>query len=658
VESLKVNFSVPEENTWLHFYKEFIDLPGKGPKYTISCLNTSSHSSGDIHKSAFVDTSTATYHCSVCGTYGPERFLVDIIGISREEANAKCSVYKQGIVKTQDTFHLNSTKGFSAPMYGIEQDIAEAASNLNADMAIVDEYIASRGISFETLQDWGVGWIPERVVKEGKQEECLAFPYYFNGSIATVKGRTFDGRKGAPYRSKLVPYGLNRLKDAKFAVIVEGETDTLITYQILKNKGMLKDVAVIGIPGAGTFSKEWTRFFAHLQSIVIVPQADTAAELMITSIMQYLDKTRIRVVELPWAFHDIGKDIADWLGQHSETEFVDLLPVFEEPRPYALTTTEARLIAQQEILWIIPNLIATREKFMIYGAPKTMKTFVAIDMARCIVQGEPVFGHKDWIPKAGKHKVLFIEEEGNEVQFFRRVDRCFGEGTKFQDNIMWIHKHGVRLDNPYSLDRLIEQMHEFNPDIIFFDPFKSLYSADENDNTAMGEFWHIVNQKLLQDFPDSSHVYIHHIPKSKAGERLTLYSARGAGIIAAELDGGIGLRPSTDDEEGLLASLEGREVVSAPGEMILSVDFDNFRFEIQGYKTADTPKQQKEGNMEKIYEYLLTKGEACSISDIAHNLDFTDGKTRTALKALMKEDRVFETVLKSDGGRKPKGYYT
>lgn len=661
VAAFSVDFATPAADTWKQFYREFIDLHGKGPKYQISCLNTGNHKTGDVHKSAFVDTSTGTYHCSVCGSYGPERFLVDIIGISRPEANAKASAYKQGIVRQDNKFHLNARKALAAPMYGIEGSVYDAAEALDQDATIVQDYMLSRGIAFSTLQDWHVGWLP---ADAEQKEECLVFPYYFNGSIATVKGRTLDGRKGAPAKAKLVPYGLQFLENARFAVVVEGETDTLVTYQILKNQDLLADgdVAVVGIPGAAAFKKEWARFFVHLEQILIVPQADTAAETMIATMLSYLDSARVQVIELPWQFHDIGKDVSDWLGQHSEREFAAMLPEFREPQPYALTTTQVRELAKEPIAWIIPGLLAEYEKFMIFGVPKGMKTYVAIDMSRCIVQGKPVLGHNDWIPEAGEHRVLFIEEEGNPTQFFRRVDRNFGNDTEYQDNIMWVHKKGVRLDNPYSLERLIEQMIAFQPTVIFFDPFKSLHTADENDNSAMAEFWDIINKKLLSEFPNSSHVYVHHIPKSKQGEKLNLYSARGAGIIAAELDGGLGLRPDTEDQEDaservLLGSLEGREIPSVSGELVIRVDLENFRMKIDGHRTAKTPKQQKQANMEKIYEHLVKTGTTCRISDIAHACDLTDSKTRTAVKVLLQEERIYETTLPSEGGARPKGYY-
>lgn len=646
MEETTVIFSSAPKESWLEFYQEYLEVQKDG-KNQIHCINTQMHKSGDKNKSAFVDTTSGIYHCSVCGTYSPYRFLVDLIGIDPHLASATVSSYKSKVAQKQD-YHVDLwRKGLNKPLFGYKEFVAQAEAFLDEDVLIVQDYLASRGLLLSTLQDWNVG----RVLKEERQEECIVFPYFLNGEVVGIKGRTLDGRKGSIQGATLVPYGVHRLDNAQVAIICEGETDTLMMYQALKNNGRLDpSIAIVGIPGAATFPKEWQRFFAHLYHIYVIPQADGASETMVANVQDRLGADRVTVLQLPWGFSDIGKDIADWVAQHSERELADLIPTIEF-RPYALTTEEMLKEAENEVDWIIPNLLATQEKAMIIGAPKSMKTYLALHMTHCIANGLPVLDNQDWIPD--QQRVLFVEEEGNITHFARRIKRMFPNGDG--GNVMWLHKNGVKLDTEVQQRAFTQAVEEFQPQLIIFDPFKSLHNKDENDNTQMGLLWGIINAFIIRH-PQTAIMFIHHVPKSEKGKKLDLYSARGAGISAAELDIGFGLRHSDTEDGTLYMSIEGREIPNSSGEVIIRYD-ENFNFKMDGFKTDISPTKQKDKNKGSIVGLLVEMGEQMTVREIADELELTDAQVRGALKSLVDDGQVTKGVGESDGGRKPTVYY-
>lgn len=647
-------FSTTRSKTWEDFYLQFfpnLSYDKNNPsKARVNCVNERNHQHGDKNKSAFVDVETGVYYCSVCGSYSPRRFLIDLYDTDPVKASVITSEYKAKVARKTNGFHVDLwRKGLNTPMIGYRETVAKAQSMLVDDPMpiITEEYMASRGLTIETLMDWNIG----RLQPETDQEECLVFPYFLNDEVVALKGRTFDGRKGSVKGATLVPYGVHRIESAKVVILCEGETDTLITYQALKNNGRLsEEVAVVGVPGAGNFPKEWQRFFAHVYHIYVIPQADAASDTMIATVIDRLGEDRVSIVQLPWSFSDIGKDIADWTAQHSEKELANLIPDIEY-KPQSMTTEDMIAEADNEVEWIVPGLLATQEKAMIFGAPKSMKTFVAIHLAYCIATGKPFLHNNDWTPEP--QRVLFVEEEGNRTQFARRIKRMFKDDDN--GNIKWLHKTGIKLDTEIQKSVFRKEVEEFKPRLIIFDPFKSLHGQDENDNTAMGVLWDIIN-KFIIVHPDTAMLFIHHIPKSEKGKRLDLYSARGAGIIAAELDIGFGLRHSDSEDNTLYMNIEGREVPNSSGEAIIRFD-DNFDMKMDGFKTDISPSKQKDKNKGAIVGLLAETGNTMTVREIAEALDMTDAKVRGALKDLLEEDLVTETVGESDGGRKPKAYY-
>jgi len=655
---LNVDFNPPSNDSWFAFYHEYIDeleKPEEGHKVKLKCIHHD-----DTNPSAFIDLKTGVYFCSVCGTFTPYRFLVDIIGEEIPKARAKLSAYKETMGKVaQGKYHLDVGKALQAPMVGLTPIVRKAAAEIELHQSITEAYMESRGLSFNTLQDWEIGYLAED--KETGQEECLIFPYYFDGEIATIKGRTIDGRKGAPKQSKLVPFGLQFLKKATYAIVCEGETDTLCTYQALKTHNKLDGVAVIGVPGANNFKKEWKRFFQHIQQIYIIPQADEASESMINQVRHVLGHDRTKIIELSWSFTDIGKDISDWISQHSEKEFVELLPPFVKPRPFVMTTEDFISMADNEINWIIPGFIAASEVVMIGGAPKSYKTILTIDMMRAIAQGKPVWGNEAWTPTAPK-KVLFVEEEGNPVLFARRIKRNFNGTSEGWENIRWIHKQNVRVDSEHSLKKLQETIEDFIPDIIVFDPFKSLHNADENDNTAMGKVWATISEELIARFPQAAHLYIHHIPKAEKGKKLSIASLRGASATGAFIDSFIGIRQADfekddPDEIAVLAAIEGREIAGISGEMIIKIDNISFRAKIDGFKSKLTPQKQKEFNTETIFSYLTKTGKRLTITELADETQLTEAQVRAAVKPLLTDNKLQKGKGESTAGRPPTVYW-
>jgi len=50
-----------------------------------------------------------------------------------------------------------------------------------------------------------------------------------------------------------------------------------------------------------------------------------------------------------------------------------------------------------------------------------------------------------------------------------------------------VHRQGVKLDNPYWVDKLVEVCKDYQPDLIIFDPLQRIHSKVEDRAWEMGE---------------------------------------------------------------------------------------------------------------------------------------------------------------------------
>jgi hypothetical protein len=82
--------------------------------------------------------------------------------------------------------------------------------------------------------------------------------------------------------------------------------------------------------------------------------------------------------------------------------------------------------------WLVDGLLPTRSVTMLYGPPKSGKSFVAIDLAACVATGRPWMGQPT---KQGT--VLYVVGEGASGVILRQEAWSMYHGVSDLDNIVW-----------------------------------------------------------------------------------------------------------------------------------------------------------------------------------------------------------------------------
>ncbi len=531
---------------WLEFYSGHLDLRGQPNSDGWVPVRCPFHP--DTHPSAGVNARSGIFHCFVCGSYSPQRFLSELLG---EES---LPTVIPSLPKVDEWGHSPFPLG---PPW--ETFLTQAQKALSPDLPVVLDYQRTHGITYSTLVEFGVGYVPGTA----DQLECLVFPYYSGGKLVALRGRSFSGLKGGVKGSHHTLYHLDALEGASQCVLVEGESDCLRVHQTLKGR-----VPVVAAPTAA-FKREWARHLEGIEIVYLIPQADEPSQMqLVPQAVKALSESRVRVVQLPWRRGDLGKDVVDWLRVHPDEALAELIP-WEEPEKVLLSLEDMVRRADEEIPWIVEGLLAVGDKVVLAGPQKSLKTFFALDLARAIAVGEDFLGWPVPAPKG----VLFIEEEGSPVQFARRVKTVFSgvDGVP----IWWTHRAGVKLDHPTWTEHLARLLDEVSPDIIILDPLQRLHSKIEDASWEMGEVWDAVHDLARAG---RAVLVVHHFAK-RATVSQGWDALRGSGRTAGEVDVGIFLQ--RDGQEVRLA-IDGRDLPGASSSLDLVFDPITFRFTRKG----------------------------------------------------------------------------
>jgi hypothetical protein len=578
---LAVDFASPSQGTpFRSFWESHLpEVEGKVPNAD-GWVNIHCPIHPDAHPSAGVNLKSGVFHCFVCGTYSPYRYLTEVEQLTPDEASTEVDQYRDQFVEGAKLDNWGPVA--STPREYLV--FAERAQKLlTPDLEIVREYLSSRNLEFSTLIDFGVGYVPAGGLdgKSPGQVECLVFPYYYGGKVAALRGRDILGRKGGVRGSHYIPYHIDALKDSDRCILVEGETDCLRVSQALKRCGV--DIPVVATPGA-EFRRIWAREFEGVDQIIIIPQSDEPSlEKFLPQAIKALGE-RCSPVYLHWTRYQLGKDVTDWLRYHSDEELVEKLPKKRRVRARLQTLDDAILASQEEQEWLIEGLLSRGEIGFIAGPMKKGKTYLALNLARAVALGEP-FGQWE-VSTPGM--VLFIEEEGGRQKWAQRVVNVLGEESR--GRFVYYHRAHIDLCDRRWLEKIVDELDGQDPDLIIFDPLSNfLRGRDENSAQEMAELLDGI-ESYRDAFERSAILILAHTSKAPNPQDRWL-SIRGSSVVAGRID--LALFVTKFDGSTIHLVVEGKDIPKSALE--LQFDTSNWRLtpSLRIHPPTRTPTEEK-----------------------------------------------------------------
>lgn len=642
----------PWRDFYARYFPELDRMDIKEDGFTVQSLKCLNHD--DRKPSATVNVKSGFYVCHVCGSFSPYRFLVEIAGIAPEDASYFINDYLRELyVKDERTGryihafpHYDPSHTY-IPTPGQEEEfeefIKEAKARLRPELPIVREYITARGIKYEMLERFEWGYVPHD--EETGQVECLVVPFRVRDKIRAIRGRAYDGRKGAVKNSRFSLWNLDSLEGKSQAIIVEGESDALRTIQALEACGV--DIPVVSVPG-NNFRKEWKREFEGIRTIYLIPQDDDASANFVRSALAVLGEERCKVVELPWKRGDVGKDICEWLtrNNHTDQELVELIPLEEHQDRFSRYYKVEELLKREpaEPDWLVKGMIARGQKILVQGPPKQMKTWFVLSLLKALSRGENVCGVPFWRTTVSGIKAVMVEEEHSTNALIQRVQQSLA-GTS---NIVIPHRTGVKLlpKNP-EFEDLLNFIDEFRPDLLVLDPLRSFFDGDENDSSVMQQVFAPLNM-LLRKYPYMAVVVVDHTAKKPSD--VLVYASRGSSVKGAEMDGVIDIRKFQKDEDvGVVVTGEFRDAETVEN---LSLKFEDGNLVYDDGFRINIKLKDSEVRLQKLAKLLTQR--SYTQKELTDLLKVSDQTVRNDISKL----RAGGFIIEEEGGHQgsPKTY--
>lgn len=263
----------------------------------------------------------------------------------------------------------------------------------------------------------------------------------------------------------------------------------------------------------------------------------------------------------------------------------------------------------------VKDLLPKRGKSMLYAPPKAGKSWLALQLARCVGAGEPFLGLS-----TTQGKVLYIQFElGEEIL----QSRLTSTGDEYEG--VWVGTaFTMKLDTKVGQDRLWKAMEAVEPDVLILDPWYKMLTGDENEASDALEIIDYLDS-VIEGF-DCSIFILHHSGKdsSKRG--------RGTSVLEDWVDSYIQMTVSSKAGEKLRVRIRPIFLRHAPlwNEPILAELQDDFEF--IGVGEALTVKQQVE-------KFILDRGEV-EVRQIFDKGIGSNTSIYNALKELVDEGKI------------------
>jgi len=262
--------------------------------------------------------------------------------------------------------------------------------------------------------------------------------------------------------------------------------------------------------------------------------------------------------------------------------------------------------AADEPRWLVEPLWGAGAVGIIGGAPKSCKTWLALELAVAVASGQPCLG-RFCVSRPGPALLFAAEDAPHQVK--RRIESLArARQADFETlDVRLIIENSLRLDRAQDLQRLHLTLARHRPKLLVLDPYVRLQRADENDARQVSAILSALRE-LSRTF-ETAVALVHHARKN--GAELPGQALRGSGDFWAWGDSNLYVARRRD---GLLLTVEHRSAPS-PAPLCLQLlapegaqDDENIpvHLEIRGVAspTKSTPLS------ERIIAYLREAGPA------------------------------------------------
>ena len=308
-----------------------------------------------------------------------------------------------------------------------------------------------------------------------------------------------------------VLYRLSDVVKANTVFIAEGEKD-------VDNLVDLGVAATTNSMGAGKWRSEYNQFFED-KTVVILPDNDKQGKQHAQNIATSLNglTESIKIVDLPGLLEK--GDVSDWIENQKmkekdneiiKMELLDHVKNTSDWKPPAHDTEIISYLESWEhiqnleinVEWVIDKMIPKESVTVIFGKGGIGKTYLVLDMARCIGSGVPYQGYN-----TEYSRVIFIDFE-NPLAVLKDRTSKLGEA----DGVYFWRSNSEKLKAP-KIDSDLWELYKKLPkgSVLIFDTLRASHDKNENSSDEMALV--MERFKELRDLGFTV-IVLHHTPKN------------------------------------------------------------------------------------------------------------------------------------------------
>lgn len=247
-------------------------------------------------------------------------------------------------------------------------------------------------------------------------------------------------------------------------------------------------------------------------------------------------------------------------------------------------------------------------------------------------------------------RCLVIENEGSAGYFQDRVKDLLEHGGYTDDQKALIKENmliwgdgsysGVKVDDSSKLELLRRGVKKWEPDLVFLDPFRSIWTGNENDGSEMNEAIDNLMQ-LCHDFECA--VFVNHHENKGKDNMDAMDSLRGSTVFEGALatvmrwqhvHGGA-------QSELSMTKMRYKPKTGAPAPIRMAFNFDTWTYTHIGESVLDR----------QILDMLNANDDQYfTVGEVADELEEAERKVRERLKTLVEDGRVQKARAASGSG--------
>jgi hypothetical protein len=312
-------------------------------------------------------------------------------------------------------------------------------------------------------------------------------------------------------------------------------------------------------------------------------------------------------------------------------------PVGPTPFP-VLRPCDLRAAAASTTPWLIDQLWTAQAVGIIGGTPKSLKTWMALEMAVAVASGSACLATFA-VPAPGP-VLLYAAEDSESALRLRLQSLAQHHGLHLADlDIRVLAAECLRLDRTADQERLQATLLLHRPALLILDPLVRLHAIDEN---AAGEIAALLGYlRLLQRQTATAIALVHHARKHAAAHGSAGYSLRGSSDLYAWVDSFLYLHRHHGQ---LMLSAEHR---SAAGAGPLPLELANVESEPYVRLAAPSELAPRDPLPQQVLALLGQSSEPRTAESIRLSLQVRNQRLVEALRQLSQQRKVI---------RLPQGY--